>query len=62
MAVFQFTAMSEKSGEDVESGRVVAQNQLDAFDKLKRLNFKDIRLKRLGGLSAFVAQLTAEVR
>ena len=62
MAVFEFTAIAADRGEDVESGRVIAQDQLDALDKLKRLHFKDIRLKRLAGMTAFIAQMSADVR
>jgi type II secretory pathway component PulF len=61
MDVFEYSAVSTKNEGHTETGRVVARDQLDAYDKLRRLGLTDIRLKRLHGFSALVARLTADV-
>ena len=61
MAVFEFSAISADSIEDREQGTIVASDKLDAFDKLKRLEYDDIRLRSLHGFEAFIRQWTADV-
>jgi hypothetical protein len=61
MAVFEFSAVTADSIEDREQGTIVADDKLMAFDKLKRLEYADIRLKALHGFEAFRRQWTADV-
>jgi len=61
MAVFEFSAVSADSLEDRAEGTIVAEDRLAAFDKLKRLEYNDIRLRALRGFEAFVRQWTADV-
>lgn len=61
MDVYQYSAVSTEHEGNTETGRVIARDQLDAYDKLRRLGLKDIRLKRLQGLTALFARFTADV-
>lgn len=61
MAVFEFTAVSADSLEDRTQGTIVAADKLAAFDKLKRLEYDNIKLRPLHGFEAFVRQWTADV-
>lgn len=61
MAVFEFSALSTDSLEDRAEGTIVAPDKLAAFDKLKRLEYEDIKLKPLHGVEAFFRQWTADV-
>ena len=64
MAVFKFSALAQgKEKEDhYEKGTVVARDQMDALDKLRRARFTQIRLKQLRGVNALFRQFTADVR
>lgn len=64
MAVFKFSANTEgKEDEDHrEKGTVVARDQSDAREKLKRERFTNIKLKQLKGFSALLTQFTADIR
>lgn len=64
MAVFRFSALANgKENEDhYERGTVVARDQLDALDKLRRARYTQIRLKQMKGVSALFKQFTADVR
>lgn len=61
MAVYQFSAKSTDSLEDRAEGTIVARDKLDAFDKLMRLHYTNIRLRPLKGLQAFFKQWSADV-
>jgi hypothetical protein len=61
MAVFEFSVVSTDSIEDREEGTIVANDKLAAFDKLKRLEYTDIRLRSLHGFEAFRRQWSADV-
>ena len=61
MAVFEFSAVSADSLEDRALGTIVAEDKLAAFDKLKRLEYDQIKLKALHGFEAFIRQWTADV-
>ena len=52
--VFEYRAAIEKGGEHVESGTIVAEDEMDAKKKLKEQGFPDVLLKRLHGLEAFL--------
>lgn len=62
MDVFQYSAVSTKHDGHTETGRVIARDQLDAYDKLRRLGLAEIHLKRLNGLKALFARLSADVQ
>mgnify|MGYP003661241987 CR=1 FL=1 len=61
MAVFAYSAISAESVDGREQGTVVAPDKLAAFDKLKRLEYEDIKLRSLHGFEAFMRQWTADV-
>jgi hypothetical protein len=64
VAVFKFSAFTiGKEDEDhYEKGTVLARDESDAMDKLKRERFTNIRLKQLTGVRALVRQFTADIR
>ena len=62
MAVFEFSATPTTGDGHPEMGTVVARDKLDAFDKLRRNQFGEIHLRRLGGWSAFVARFRADIK
>lgn len=62
MAVFEYTAMAIDREGHVETGRIVARDKLEAFDKLKRVNLKLVSLRKVEGLSALVAKFMAEIK
>lgn len=61
MAVFEFSAKTGDSLEDRAQGTIIAQDKLDAFDKLMRLHYTHIKLRPVKGLQAFLRQWTADV-
>jgi len=64
VAVFKFSAlaMGKENEDHYEKGTVVAQNQLEALDKLRRARYTQIKLKQMKGLTALISQFTADVR
>lgn len=64
MAVFKFSAFTQgKEDEDhCERGTVVARDQLEAKEKLRRERYTNIRLKQIKGVSAIFRQFTADIR
>ena len=49
--------------EDIrEEGTVVAKDEYEAKEKLRALDFRDVKLKKLTGFSAFVKQFMADVK
>lgn len=64
MAVFKYSALAlGKEHEDhYEMGTVVAQDQMEALDKLRRARYTHIKLKQMRGMSALFRQFTADVR
>lgn len=64
VAVFKFRAFTiGKEEEDhCEEGTVVARDQADAREKLRRERFTNIKLKQLKGVSALISQFTADIR
>jgi hypothetical protein len=62
VSVYKYYALL-KRGEDVEEiGTVVAQDESDAKQKLRVLNYRTVKLKKLNGINAFVRQFTADFR
>ncbi len=64
VAVFKFsaTALGKEDEDHHEKGTVVARDQMDALDKLRRARFTHIKLKQLRGFPALFRQFTADVR
>lgn len=62
MAVFEYTAQSNNAEGHVETGRIVAKDKIDAFDKLKHHGLKLLRLRRIEGVSAFFKGMTADIK
>jgi len=61
MAVFEYSAKSADSLEDKAQGTIIARDKLDAFDKLMRLHYTNIKLKPIRGIQAFFKQWSADV-
>lgn len=61
MAVFEFSAKSTDSLEDKAQGTIIARDKLDAFDKLMRLHYTNIKLRPIKGIQAFFKQWSADV-
>jgi type II secretory pathway component PulF len=64
VAVFKFSAlaMGKENEDHYEKGTVVAHDQREALDKLRRERYTQIRLKQLRGVSALFRQFTADIR
>lgn len=62
MPVFEYSANSVGSTEQHHRGTVAARDKIEAYDKVRREGMKDIRLKKLGGFSAFLMQRTVDIR
>lgn len=46
----------------MEEGTVIAKDEYEAKDKLRSLDFRQVHLKKLSGLNAFVKQFLADVK
>lgn len=62
MAVFRYKAVKEGPEEYTERGIIVARDEARAKARLKKYGFSQARLKRLHGLRALWARLTADIR
>lgn len=62
MAVFRYTAVLRDREGHVEQGTVIARDKIEAFDKLTRLRYTKIQLKKVEGLQALLQRLTADVK
>lgn len=62
MAVFEYRASVRKREDFFEYGTVIARDEQEARQKLQRLDFDKIKLKRLEGLSGFFKHFVADVR
>ena len=62
MAVFSYSVTIKEREDHIEEGTVVASDESDARQKLRRYDFRDVRLRKLSGLSAFVKQFSADVK
>lgn len=57
MAVYRYSADSMKKEGSHESGTIVAQDKLDAYDKLRRNGLTNVHLTKLSGFAALLVQL-----
>lgn len=62
MPLFKYTGTQSEREDYTESGTVLALSEEEARRKLKALQFDRVRVKRLGGLKAFVGRFTATVK
>ena len=62
MAVYRYTATIKDREEHVESGTVVAKDEEDARKKLHRYDLDNAHLRKLGGVSALLKSLTADIK
>ena len=64
MALYKFSALAiGKEKEDhYEKGTVVARDQIEALEKLRRARYTQIRLKQMKGMTAIFGQFIADVR
>lgn len=62
MAVYEYHAIKGENQELHDEGTVVARNKLHAMDLLRSKGYFNARLKQITGLSAFVRQMTADIR
>ena len=61
MSVFKYKG--ELGREDfAEEGTIIATDEYEAKEKLRSLDFKQVQLKKLTGLSAFIKQFSADVK
>lgn len=62
MPVFQYKATIPDREDYSETGTVVARDEQEATEKLKRLNLRATRLKRLTGFMSFLKRFTADIK
>ncbi len=62
MSVYRYYALLKRGEEVEEVGTVVAQDESDAKQKLKVLNYRSLKLKKLNGINALIQQFTADIR
>ena len=64
VAVFKFSALAlgKENQDHIEKGTVVARDQVEALEKLRRERLTKIRLKQMRGITALFRQFTADVR
>jgi type II secretory pathway component PulF len=62
MPVFEYAAVANNNEGHIETGHVIAQDKLDAFDKLKQHDLRLLRLKKLDGFSAMFMKYTANIK
>lgn len=62
MAVFSYRVTIKEREDFTEEGTVVASDESDARKKLRRYDFRDVRLRKLSGFSAFVKKFSADVK
>ncbi len=62
MAVYEYTAVANNDEAHVETGRIIARDKIEAFDKLKRHDLRLLRLKKVEGITAFFSRMTADIK
>ena len=62
VAVYEYSCTVRDREDFMEFGTVIAGSEDDARMKLRGLRFEHIRLKKLGGISSFLKQFSADVR
>jgi len=62
VAVYEYTAVANNDEAHVETGRIIARDKIEAFDKLKRHDLRLLRLKKVEGITAFFSRMTADIK
>ena len=62
MAVFSYKVTIKEREDSIEEGTVVANDESDARQKLQRYNYRNVRLRKLSGVSAFIKKFSADVK
>ncbi len=62
MAVFSYKVIIKEREDAIEEGTVVANDESDARRKLERYSYRNVRLRKLSGVSAFVKKFSADVK
>lgn len=62
VSVYKYYALLKRGEEVEEVGTVVAQDESDAKQKLRVLNYRSLKLKKLNVINAFVRRFTADFR
>ena len=62
MAVFSYKVTIKEREDAIEEGTVVASDEADARQKLQRYDYKNVRLRKLSGVSAFLNKFFADVK
>lgn len=57
MAVFKYSGDRTKGERSHESGTIVAQDKLDAYDKLRSAGLTNVHLKKVEGMAAFIERI-----
>ena len=61
MSIYRYKVMLRRE-DFMEEGTVIAKDEFEAKEKLRSMDFKQVQLKKLRGLSAFIKQFSADVR
>ncbi len=61
MSIFKYKVTLGRE-DFAEEGTVIAKDEYEAKEKLHSMDFKQIQLKRLTGLSAIVKRFSADVK
>ena len=61
MSVYKYKAALGRE-DFMEEGTIIAEDELDAKKKLRAMDARQVSLKKLTGLNAFVKKFTADVR
>ncbi len=61
MSVFKYK-VTHGPEDFMEEGTVIAKDEYDAKEKLRSMDFKEVHLKKLTGLNAFVRKFSADVK
>ena len=62
VAVFEYRVTLKNREEYEERGTVVGRDEQEALEKLKRLDFDQVRLRKIGGISGIFKRLSADVK
>jgi len=62
MAVFQYSGTDRNREDQVESGTVLARDEVEAKEKLQPFHLDGLRLRRLGGLRGMLQSLSPDVK
>jgi len=62
VSVYKYQVMLIRGEEFMEEGTVIARSEEEAKLKLRSLNYRQVRLKKLKGFTAFVRQFSADIR